>query len=202
MFNELLLADYLYQQEKLKPSTLGFPAGGTASSAQGSQPSTFRETYFLEQFLSQAMGGFGITRQAAIEQGAYDGVKSGKINGADDLDAMAKKIGSRYSIWFDKHDELKMEWIDVHHFYTQPMYYVNYVFANFLALKYYEMFRRDPKGFIPRYIAMVKNGFNAPPSLILNKYLGLSLQDPKLVSGAFAILDGKIKALEDLYAKQ
>ena len=46
-----------------------------------------------------------------------------------------------------------------------------------LALKYYQMFKADPKGFIPRYIAMVKNGFDAPPAVILNKYLGLSLQD-------------------------
>lgn len=189
MFNELLLADYLYQKEKSNPSTTNH------------QPSTFKQTYFLEQFLNQAMGSFGITRQAAIEQAAYDGVEAGKINTADDLDAMVKKLGSRTSIWYERQDELKMEWIDVHHYYTQPMYYVNYVFANFLALKYYQMYKADPKGFIPKYIALVHNGFDAPPSVLLKKFLGLSLEDPTLVSDAFSVVDGKIKALEALYAQ-
>jgi oligoendopeptidase F len=180
MFNELLVPDYLYQKET----------------------DHFRKTYFLEQFLNQAMGTFAVTRQAAIEQGAYDGVATGKVKNADDLDAMAKRIGSRYSMWFEKHDDLKMEWIDVHHFYTQPMYYVNYVFANFLALKYYEMYQRDPKGFIPKYLALVRNGFDDAPEQLLKKYLGISLQDPKLVSDAFAVVDSKIKALEGLYASE
>ncbi len=180
MFNELLIADYLYRKE--------------------TDPA--RKTIFLEQFLNQAMSVFGITRQAALEQAIYDGVKAGKVRTADDLDALAKRNGERYSIWFEKNDDLKMEWIDVHHYYTQPMYYVNYVFAQFLALKYYEMYTRNPKGFIPRYMAMVRNGFNSAPSAILGKFLGISLQDPRLVSDAFSILDNRIKALETLYETQ
>ena len=52
-------------------------------------------SFFLEQFLTQAMGVFGITRQAAIEQAVYDAVKAGKIQGPDDLDALAKKIPNK-----------------------------------------------------------------------------------------------------------
>ena len=167
-----------------------------------SEKDPFRKTFFLEQFLTQAMGVFGITRQAAIEQATYDAVKAGKIQGPDDLDALAKKIGTRYSMWFEKHDDLKMEWIDVHHFFDSPMYYVNYVFANFLALKYYEMYQRDPKAFVPNYIAMVRNGFNGTPTEILGKFLGFKLQDPKLVADAFSILDSKVKELRGLYSQR
>lgn len=179
MFNELALADALYRQES----------------------DTFRKTYFLEQFLNQAMGVFPITRQAALEQAMYDGVEKGDLKTADDFDALGKKIGSRFSIWFDRHDELKMEWIDVHHYYTSPLYYVNYVFANFLALKYYELYARDPKAFVARYVALMRNGFNAPPPELLKKFVGLNLEDPQLVSDTFSILEGKIKALQELYAR-
>jgi oligoendopeptidase F len=179
MFNELVVADALYRAEQ----------------------DPFRRTYFLERFLDQAMAVFPITRQAALEQAIYDGVQKGDLKTADDLDATAKRIGSRFSIWFDRHDELKMEWVDVHHYYTSPLYYVNYVFANFLALKYYEMYTRDPNAFVPRYVALMRNGFNAAPPTLLRKFVNVDLKDPKLVSDTFAILDGKIKSLEELYAR-
>jgi oligoendopeptidase F len=179
MFNELLLADRLYKQET----------------------DTFKKTYYLERFLNQSMAVFGITRQAAIEQAAYDEIQAGRAKNADDLDKMALKIGSQFSIWFPKHPELADEWIDVHHFYTQPMYYVNYVYANFLALKFYEMYERDPKAFVPKYIALVKNGFDGTPTELLGKFLGISMTDPKLVSDTFGLLEGKLKELDDLYSR-
>ena len=179
MFNELLLADNLYKQEK----------------------DLFRKTFFLEQFLTQAMGVFAITRQASIEQAVYDAVQADKIKGADDLDALAKKVGTRFSLWFEKHDDLKMEWIDVHHFFEQPMYYVNYVFANFLALKYYEFYQRNPGQFVPKFMAMVRSGFNDTPANILKRYLAVDLKDPRLVSGAFSILESKVRELESLYGR-
>ncbi len=180
MFNELVLADHLYKNAT----------------------DLFRKTYFLEQFLTQAMGVFSITRQAAIEQAVYDAVKGDKVKGPDELDALAKQVGTRFSMWFEKHDDLKMEWIDVHHFFDAPMYYVNYVFANFLALKYYEMYQRGPQTFVPKFMAMVRNGFNDTPTNILKSYLSIDLKDPKLVSDAFSILESKVKELEMLYTKQ
>jgi len=179
MFNELLLADALFARAT----------------------DTYRKTFFLEKFLDNAMAVFPITRQAALEQAMYDGVKAGTLKAADDFDSLAKKNGQRYSIYFDKHDELKMEWINIHHYYDAPLYYVNYVFANFLAVKYYEMFTRDQQSFLPKYLALVNNGFNDSPPALLKKFLGLDLRDPKLVGDTFAVLEGKIKALEGLYAK-
>lgn len=180
MFNELLLADQLYRNE--------------------SDP--FRKTYYLERFLNQAMSVFGLARQASIEQAAYDEVAAGRIKGGEDFDSMARGIGSKFSIWFDKHPELADEWITVHHFYSQPMYYVNYVYANFLALAYFEMYQRDPKGFIPKYIAMVRNGFDAAPSEMLSHFLGIDLNDTKFVSDAFQTLESRLKDLEALYTTE
>jgi oligoendopeptidase F len=64
------------------------------------------------------------------------------------------------------------------------------------------MFQRNPAWFVPRYTAMMRNGFNAPPAAILRKFLGLNLQDPRLVSDTFGLLEGKIKALKALYEMQ
>lgn len=179
MLNELLVADHLYRN-----------AGDD-----------LRRTYFLEQFLGQAMSVFGVGRQAALEQAVYDQVQAGKARTPDDLDRLAREIGARTSIWHDRHPELAMEWIAVHHFYRQPMYYVNYVWANFLSLKYYQMLRQDPGGFIRRYLALMRNGFDAPPAELLKKFLGLRLDDPKLAADAFSVLEGRIQELEALYAK-
>jgi len=178
MFNELLLADRLYRTET----------------------DPLRKTFFLERFLQQAMAVFGITRQAALEQAMYDGVESGRLKTPEDFDKLTKELGSRYSIWYDREPELKNDWIVVHHYFDSPMYYVNYVYANFLALKYFELYERDPKAFVPKYIALVRNGFNAPPDTLLTKYLGIDLRDPKLVSDTIIVLDKRIKQLQSLYA--
>lgn len=177
MFNELLLADHMYRHE--------------------TNPE--RKTWYLERLLDSATSVYPVTRQAAIEQGMYDGVASGKLKTADDFDAMAKQIGMKYSIWFAKHDELKREWSIVHHYFDQPMYYVNYVFAEMLALKYYQMFQADPKSFVPKYLALVKNGFDAPPSALLKRFLAIDFKDPKLVSQALSVVDAKLADLEKLY---
>lgn len=177
MFNELLLADRLYKKET----------------------DTLRKSFFLERFLGQAMAVFGLVRQAALEQAMYDGVESGKLKTPDDFDKLTVDLGKRYSIWYDKDPELKNDWISVHHYFDSPMYYVNYVYANFLALKYFELYERDPKMFVPKYLALVRNGFNAPPDALLKRFLGIDLRDPKLVSDTMTILESRVKDLEALY---
>ena len=82
------------------------------------------------------------------------------------------------------------------------MYYVNYVFAQMLALKYYELFQTDPRGFVPKYLALVKNGFDAPPSALLKKFLGFDFKDPKLVSQALSVVETKLADLQKLYSGQ
>jgi oligoendopeptidase F len=179
MFNELLLADHLYKKE--------------------TDPQ--RKTFFLERFLDQAVATFPVARQAALEQKMYEGVESGKLKTADDFDKLARENGALYSIWFEKHPEMKNEWIDVHHYYDSPMYYVNYVFAQMLALKYYQMYTQNPQQFVPKYLALMRNGFNAPPTTLLKKFLNLDLKDPNFVSDALSVVTPRLKELEELYGR-
>jgi oligoendopeptidase F len=179
MFNELLVTDSLYQR--------------------ATDP--LRRTYFLEQFLGSALRVFGATSDAALEEAIYDAMASDTLLSADALDALAKRVGARFSIWYEQHDELQMRWIDVPHLYETPMYLVNYVYAGLLALTYYARYTHDPQQFTPRYLALMRHGFTAPPAVLLQQFLAVDLRAPHLVSDAVAVLEGKLNALEALYAQ-
>lgn len=58
---------------------------------------------------------------------------------------------------------------------------------------------RDPEQFIPRYIALMRNGFDAPPTTLLKRYLDIDLNDPRLASDAFGVTERKVNLLEASY---
>jgi oligoendopeptidase F len=178
IFSEFLLPDYLYKHE--------------------SDPQL--KQYYLEQFLEgKGMELFLIAPEVAVEHAVYDGIEKGTIKGADDLDSLTKRIYSRYSIWPEKHDELKATWINIGLMYEDPFYDINYVYGVLLALEFYELYTRDPQHFAPRYIALMRNGFDAPPDVLLKRFLGVDLHDPRLLSDALRILEEKVNLLEKSY---
>jgi len=70
-----------------------------------------------------------------------------------------------------------------------------------LALKYYELYTRNSTAFIPRCIALLKNGFDAPPAGLLKNLLGIDLRDPNLVTDAVRFIEIKLDALEKDYSQ-
>ena len=180
IFSEFLLPDYLYNHE--------------------SDP--LQKQFYLEQFLEgKGMEMFYVAPEVALEHAIYDGVKKGTIKGPDDIDALTKRIYSRYSIWPERHDELKSQWIGISLMYEDPFYDINYIYGALLALKFYEMYTRDPEHFVPRYIALMRNGFDAPPEVLLKRSLDIDLHDPRLVANALSIVEEKINLLEKSYRR-
>jgi len=180
IFNEFLLPDYLYEHE--------------------TDPGL--KIFYLEQFLEgKGTVMFVAAPEVELEHAVYDGVEKQTLNTADDLDALTKKIYSRYSIWPDKHDELKMQWMNVSLMYEDPFYDVNYVYGALLALKFYDLYSRDRAKFVPRYIALMQHGFDQTPEVQLKRFLDIDLHDPKLVANAVQVVASKIKLLETLYAR-
>lgn len=180
IFNEFLLPDYLYNHET----------------------DPLRKQYYLEQFLDgKGMQMFVVAPEVAVEHAVYDGVRQGSIKGADDLDALTKRIYSRYSIWPEKHDELKGQWMNISLMYEDPFYDINYVYGVLLALKFYELYTRDAQHFVPRYIALMRNGFDAPPAILLKRFLDIDLNDPRLMSDVLRVLEDKVNLLEKSYQK-
>ena len=142
---------------------------------------------------------FVVAPEVAVEHAVYDGVKQGTIKGADELDALTKQIYSRYSIWPEKHDELKAQWMTISLMFEDPFYDANYIYGALLALKYYQLYRRDGDDFMRRYIGLMKNGFDAPPEVLLKRFLNIELNDARLVSDALSVVEEKINLLEKSY---
>jgi oligoendopeptidase F len=178
VFSELLLADHLHRQ--------------------ATEPS--RKQYFLEQFLDgKGTIMFVAGPEAELEQAVYQGATRGDIKDANDLDALTRRVYSRYSIWPERTDELKERWMMIPLMYEDPFYDVNYVYAGLLGLKYLEMYTSNREDFVPRYIALMKNGFDAPASALLKQFLGIDLNSPAFVRDAMTSVDARVQALARSY---
>jgi oligoendopeptidase F len=148
-----------------------------------------QQPFYLEQFLEgKGMAAFFIAPEAELEEAVYDGVAAGTIRGAADLDALTARVYDRYTIGTPKR-----KWMSVPLMYEDPFYDVNYVYGAIIALRMYAMYGKDPKAFAPRYVAMMKNGYTAPPAALLKRFFGIDLDDP--LDDVAALLDARVSAL-------
>jgi oligoendopeptidase F len=176
--NELLLPDFLATREA----------------------DSMRKTYFLEQFLDgKGTAMFSVAPEAVLEQEIYDGVAAGRIQGPNDVDALTRQVFTRFSIWPDRVDLLRGDWMTIPLMYDDPFYDLNYVMGSYFALAVYDRLRRDPEQFAPRFVAMMKNGFDAQPRDLLRRFLDIDLDDPRTEDGVFRIIEGKVRELEESY---
>jgi oligoendopeptidase F len=174
-FNELLLADYM--------------------AAHSTDPRLRR--YYLEQWMGiKGLDAFYGAQDALLEQKIYDGVSSGSVQGADDLDKITDTVDSQFSIFPAITPELRNRWATASLMYEDPLYDVNYVYGGLLALKYYQLYSRDRNAFVARYVALLKNGFDGPPATLLKQFLDIDLLDSSLLADDLSLLDGKLKQLE------
>jgi oligoendopeptidase F len=177
-FSELLLADYLYEHE----------------------PTAAGKEFYLEQFLDgKGTEAFDTAPEAELEQSIYEQAKDGLS--VDKLDKLTMQVYSKYSIWPARTPEMRHRWMQIRLLYEDSFYDLNYVYASVLALKYYEMCKQNPQEFQRKYVALLKNGFDAPPDALLKKFLGIDLHDDRLFHDGLGVLKPKIAALEALYAE-
>ena len=179
IFNEFLLPDYLYRH-------------ATDAALQ---------RFYLESFLEgKGLVMFRVAPEVMVEHAVYEGVENGQIKTADDLDELSQKSFATYW-WSEKKDEFKQRWMNISLMYEDPFYDTNYIYGSLLALNFYGMYVRDPEHFVPRYIALMKSGFGAPPSILLKRFLDLDVNDPRLVSDALTIVEEKVNLLEKNYQR-
>jgi oligoendopeptidase F len=180
ILNELLLPDYLYAHAR----------------------DAAERRYFLEQFFDgKGMAMFFVGQDAALEQAIHEGVAHGELHTADDFDRVAAAINARYSIWGPEYPQLNERWMTNGLYYEDPLYEINYVYGGMLALEYYAMLQADPQDFAKRYVALLGNGFDAQPAELLRRFLGIDLDDPRLLTDAVAVLDAKLAILAKEYAQ-
>jgi len=174
-FNELVLADYLAKQ--------------------ASDPALKR--YYLEEWMNvHGLDAFYGAEDALLEQAVYDGMKSGKVNGPDDLDRITLGVDSQFSVWPEKEPEMRARWAAISLPYEDPLYDVNYAYAGLLALKYFQLYSKRPDWFASHYLALLENGFDRPPSELLHDFLGIDLKGDSLLTDDLQLLDERLRVLE------
>jgi oligoendopeptidase F len=174
-FNELVLAEYL---------------------AEHTSDPVLKRFYRKQWMGIKGLDTFYGAQDALLEQAIYDGVAAGKIKTADDLDKIAVAMDSKFSMFPSTIPELRNRWAAVSLMYEDPLYDVNYVYGGLLALKYYQLYQSDREHFVPRYVALLKNGFDADPATLLKKFLGIDLFSPQLLSDDIQLLNARMDQLE------
>ena len=174
-FNELLLADFMAEH--------------------AATPELKR--YYRQRWMSiKGLDAFYGAQDAYLEQAVYDGVAAGTIRNADDLDSLTSKIDGQFSQFPASTPELRTRWATVSLMYEDPLYDVNYVYGGLLALKYYDLYTTRREWFVPRYIALLKNGFNHPPAELLHQFLGIDLSGTALLNDDLELLNRRLGQLE------
>jgi oligoendopeptidase F len=173
-FNELVLAGYLAEQ--------------------AADPRLRR--YYRKEWMSiKGLDAFYGAQDAVLEQDIYDGVSAGRIRGADDLDRVTLAVDGQFSALSAVTPELRARWAAVSLMFEDPLYDVNYVYGGLLALKYYQLYTADREDFVPRYIALLKHGFDMTPAGLLKRFLNVDFS-PSLLLDDLDLLDQRLRQLE------
>ncbi len=155
------------------------------------------QRYYRERWMNiKGLDAFYGAQDALLEQAIYDGVSAGTIRNADDLDTLSLKIDAQFSQFAASTPEVRARWGAVSLMFEDPLYDVNYVYGGLLALKYYELYSTRREWFVPRYLALLKNGFNQPPAELLNLFLGIDLSGPGLLNDDLELLNRRLDQLE------
>lgn len=166
IFNEYLLKDYLLKTLKNEKE---------------------KKAIMFDQ-LNEEMYLWELSRRAEFEMVSYDKIASQEIKDCSGFNKVCYDVGTQYDIFFEKYPELKLLWLRKHHYFTVPAYYKNYVVAQILAMKYFEMYKKDPINFPRKYIAMVEAGMDREPQKLLKDFLGIDLNDKNLFKETLIII--------------
>lgn len=153
--------------------------------------------YYCERWMSiKGLDAFYGAQDALLEQAIYDGVAAGSVRNADDLDNLTLKVDGRFSQFPASTPELRTRWAAVSLMYEDPLYDVNYAYGGLLALKYYDLYTTRREWFVPRYLALLKNGFNQPPAELLRQFLDIDFSGTALLNDDLALLNRRLAQLE------
>ncbi|HVP58462.1 MAG TPA: M3 family metallopeptidase [bacterium] len=159
-----------------------------------------KKAYYLEQFLENALGLLTNNMYANLELKCYEGVEKGALQTADDLDSLTWKMVVPYSIYYESYPEYKCMWQTVHHYYDVPMYNVNYVYAQAIAMVMFDKILHE-RGFVAKYVKLLGSQFDRPAPEMLRETTGIDIHDPAILTAGFNSLKRQTEELRLLYAK-
>jgi oligoendopeptidase F len=131
---------------------------------------------------------FEIDAHEAVDQGAT----------VDDLCSLyLKNIRQQFGRNIDVPDGFRWEWVSIPHIYHTPFYCYAYAFGNLLSLALYQRYRREGKGFVPKYLKLLSHGGSKSPGSILEE-VGVDIESASFWDGGFEVIREMIAELRRL----
>ncbi|HEX7143476.1 MAG TPA: M3 family oligoendopeptidase [Nitrososphaeraceae archaeon] len=94
-------------------------------------------------------------------------------------------------------DDFMWEWTYIPHFYHTPFYCYAYAFGNLLVLSLFNMYKKEGKSFIPKYLNLLSAGGSKKPETLLTE-IGFDISNKKFWQQGFDLLSEKIGDLENI----
>jgi oligoendopeptidase F len=142
---------------------------------------------------------FVSAEEAAFERSLYKAGSGRALLDRGAVDEIYRKAIAPYE---DRPGETAVsgEWMRKPLLFEDPLYLVNYLYAQIVAVGLYNRSRDDPN-FASEYSALLRRGFDADTEVLLGS-LKIRLDDPKLVEAAAHLIRSKTQELRDLYRAQ
>jgi oligoendopeptidase F len=160
------------------------------------QERAFYQEGFLGKLIFEV---FTSAEEGSLEQALYDGVAAGTIRTQADIDSLNAGILEQYELFAAAEPALRTGWQRKRLLFQDPLYLVNYLYAALTACKLYEMDQADPAGFQKRYLALLREGFDAPAADLIKRNMGFSLDSEQLIGGALQLIRERTAALQRQY---
>jgi oligoendopeptidase F len=106
---------------------------------------------------------------------------------------LTKQFGS----CMDISEEFQWEWLYIPHFYHTPFYCYAYSFGNLLVLSLFNLYKKEGKSFIPKYLKILSAGGSKKPEHLLNE-IGINISNKSFWQQGFDLVAEKITQLEKL----
>jgi oligoendopeptidase F len=94
-------------------------------------------------------------------------------------------------------DDFMWEWTYIPHFYHTPFYCYAYAFGNLLVLSLFQMYKKEGKSFIPKYLNLLSAGGSKNPETLLTE-IGFDISKKRFWQQGFDLLSEKIDDLEKI----
>lgn len=94
-------------------------------------------------------------------------------------------------------DDFMWEWTYIPHFYHTPFYCYAYAFGNLLVLSLFNMYKKEGKSFIPKYLNLLSAGGSKKPETLLSE-IGFDISNKRFWQQGFDLLSEKIGDLENI----
>ncbi|HIH26296.1 M3 family oligoendopeptidase [Candidatus Woesearchaeota archaeon] len=175
VFGEMILSDKVLEKEKDKINKQAL----IASKLDDIYATIIRQTFFVI---------FEMEAHKAID----DGATIDKV-----CDIYLANLKEMFGDSIDVTDNFKIEWAYIPHIFATPFYCYAYSFGNLLTLALYQMYKKEGKSFVPKYLKFLSYGGSKKPSEIC-KELDIDLESEKFWDQGFVVINDMIDELEGL----